>query len=190
MASESSATLVEVPRRSRRSVAVGQPLLDIAANRSMAPFPLSSWVIEPHQWRYGGVVSLLRLGLILASVSANIFGVMGIALLVEGDRATARTTFAVGVIVAATSGASVIYQVDRWTLSLQSTIHFTIMIATVLPALFLGGWFTLDSPVDYLAVIGIFLVTGLALWVVMFLVFGVVLPKRRTSRERSPANST
>lgn len=88
---------------------------------------------------------------------------MGIALLVEGDSATARTTFAVGVIVAATSGASVICQVDRWTLSLQSAIHFTIMLATALPALFLGDWLTLDRPVDYLAVLGNFQVTDLAI---------------------------
>ncbi|WP_083283520.1 DUF3021 family protein [Humibacillus sp. DSM 29435] len=73
-------------------------------------------------------MSPLRLGLILATVSSVIFGVMGIALLLEGDSSTARSTFAVGVIVAATSGTSVIYQVERWNLSAQSAIHFTIML--------------------------------------------------------------
>ena len=135
-------------------------------------------------------MSPLRLGLILAIVSSVVFGVMGTALLVQGDTSTARSTFATGVIVAATSGSSVIYQVDRWTLSLQSAIHFAIMLCTVLPALFLGGWFTLDSPMDYLAVIGIFLVTGLAIWLVLFFVFGVILPKRRASRELSTAHTT
>lgn len=130
-------------------------------------------------------MSPLRLGLILASVATVIFGVMGIALLAEGDLPTARTTFAVGVIVAATSGTSVIYQVDRWKLSLQSAIHFTIMLCTVLPALFLSGWFTLNGPLDYLTVIGIFLATGLAVWLVMFFVFGVILPRLRT-RQESP----
>lgn len=84
-----------------------------------------------------------------------------------------------GVIVAATSGAWVLYQVERWTLPAQSTMHFTIMLCTVLPALFLSGWFPLGSPMDYLAVVGIFLATGLALWLVMFLVLGVILPKHR-----------
>lgn len=147
--------------------------------------------MRPHQWRYGGAMSPLRLGLILASVSSVAFGVMGTALLVEGDTSTARSTFATGVIVAATSGSSVIYQVDRWTLSIQSSIHFAIMLCTVLPALFLSGWFTLNHPLDYLAVIGIFLVTGLAIWLVLFFVFGVILPKRRrATRERSTANTT
>ena len=131
----------------------------------------------------------LRLGLILASVSSVVFGVMGIALLLEGDSSTAQSTFAVGVIVAATSGASVIYQVQRWGLATQSAIHFTIMLCTVLPALFLSGWFPLSSPLDYLVVVGIFLVAGLALWLVMFLVFGVILPRNRTSRATARGDS-
>lgn len=76
-----------------------------------------------------------------------------------------------------------IYQVDRRTLPVQSAIHFAIMLCTVLPALFLGGWCTLHGPMDYLAVIGIFLVTGLAIWLVLFFVCEVILPKRRASRE-------
>lgn len=96
-------------------------------------------------------MSPLRRGLLLATISSVIFGVMGIALLLEGDSATARSTFAVAVIVAATSGDSVIHRVERWKLSAQSTIHFTIMLCTVLPAL----------------------------WLVMFVVFGVIPPKHR-----------
>lgn len=115
---------------------------------------------------------------------------MGIALLAEGDSTTACSTFAVGVIVAATSGASVIYQVDRWTLLRQSAAHFLIMVCTVLPALFLSGWFMLDHPLAYLAVIGIFLVTGLAIWLVMLVVFGVIVPKWRASRSVSTASNT
>ena len=120
----------------------------------------------------------------MTSVCSVIFGVMGVALLVEGDTSTARSTLAVGVIAAATSGASVIYQVDRWTLPVQSAIHFTIMLVTVLPALFLGGWFALDRPADYLAIIGIFLATGLAIWLMMFFIFGVILSRSRTGRGR------
>ncbi len=134
-------------------------------------------------------MSPLRLGLILTGVASLIFGVMGAALLVEGDFSNARSTFATGVIVAATSGSSVIYRVDRWTLLLQSAIHFAIMLCTVLPALFLSGWFALDSPTDYLSVVGLFLATGLTLWLVMFFVFGVMLPKGRTPGERSTPNT-
>lgn len=135
-------------------------------------------------------MSPLRLGITLASASSVVFAVMGIALLAEGDSTTARSTFVVGVIVAATSGASVIYQVDRWTLLRQSAAHFLIMVCTVLPALFLSGWFMLDHPLAYLAVIGIFLVTGLVIWLVMFVVFGVILPKWRASRSESTARNT
>lgn len=145
---------------------------------------------ESHQRRYRDAMSPLRLGITLAAVSSVVFAVMGIALLVEGDSTTARSTFAVGVIVAATSGASVIYQVDRWTLVRQSAAHFMIMVCTVLPALLLSGWFMLDRPQAYLAVIAIFLASGLAIWLVMFVVFGVILPNRRASRNGSRASST
>lgn len=68
-----------------------------------------------------------------------------------------------GGIVAATSGASVIYQVDRWKLFPQTVIHFAIMMYTVLFALFWNCWFTLDSPLDHLSVVGIFLSASLLL---------------------------
>lgn len=131
-------------------------------------------------------MSPLRLGLILAGVSLVIFGVMGVALRAEGDLSAARSTFAAGVIAAATSGTSVIYQVDRWKLSRQSAIHFVIMLCTVLPALFWSGWFPLDSPLEYLAVVGYFLVAGLVIWLMMFSVFGVILPRRRASQDPTP----
>ncbi|MET4004366.1 MULTISPECIES: DUF3021 domain-containing protein [Arthrobacter] len=130
-------------------------------------------------------MSTLHLGLILAGVPLVVLGVMGVALLAEGDSATARSTFAVGVIAAATGGTSVIYQVDRWKLSFQSAIHFVIMLFTVLPAMFLSGWFTLASPLAYLAVIGVFLAAGLLIWLVMFFVFGVILSKRGPNRKET-----
>ena len=92
---------------------------------------------------------------------------------------------AAGVIATTVSGTAVFYQVDRWTISIQTLIHFMVMLFTVLPAMFLSGWFRLDSPLDYLTVIGIFLATGLVIWLVMFFVFGVILPKRRARRASS-----
>lgn len=133
-------------------------------------------------------MSPLRLGIILAGVPLVIFSVMGISLLAEGDMSTARSTFAAGVIATTLGGTAVIYQIDRWKLSFQTAIHFAIMLCTVLPALLWSGWFPLEKPRDYLAVIGIFLLTGLVIWLVMFLVFGVIAPKRRSSRETSMAS--
>lgn len=126
-----------------------------------------------------------RLGLILAGVPLIIMGVIGTMLLIQGDATSARSTFAVGVIIAATGGASVIYQVERWKLRIQSLIHFAVMLCTVLPALYLGGWFTLNEPIDYFSVLGIFLVTGVVLWLVFYLIFGVIQPKMQAKRIRS-----
>jgi NADH:ubiquinone oxidoreductase subunit H len=71
--------------------------------------------------------------------------------------------------------------VSRWPLRVQSAIHFAIMVGTVLPALLLSGWFPLANPTDYLIVLGIFLLVGLILWVVFFLIFGVVVPRQRAN---------
>lgn len=130
-------------------------------------------------------MSPLRLGFILAGIPLVVMGAIGTVLIVQGDASNARSTFAVGVIIGATSGASVIYQAQRWKLLAQSLIHFAIMLCTVLPALYLGGWFTLNAPTDYLLVFGIFLVTGAALWLVFYLTFGVIQPKAQAKRIRS-----
>lgn len=74
-----------------------------------------------------------RLGLILAGVPLVIMGVIGAALLAQGDTSNGRSTLAVGVIIAATSGTSVLYQLEQWKLSFQSLIHFGIMLVTVPP---------------------------------------------------------
>ncbi|HJX78251.1 DUF3021 domain-containing protein [Glutamicibacter sp.] len=126
-----------------------------------------------------------RLGLILAGVPLLLLGAIGVMLAVQGDSLNARSTFAVGVIIAATSGASMVYQIDRWTLRLQSLIHFGIMLCTVLPALYLSGWFVLDNPLDYLSVLGIFLITGAVLWTVLYLIFGIIQPRIQAKSLRS-----
>lgn len=133
---------------------------------------------EAARRRYSSDVLLLRSALLRSCVPLVIMGVMGVALLLEGDMSNARGAFAVGVIVGAVSGASVVYSVDRWTLPVQSGVHFGIMVCTVLPALFLSGWFALDSSHAYLAVIGMFLASGVVLWLTFYVVFGVILARR------------
>lgn len=126
-----------------------------------------------------------RLGLILAGVPLLILVAIAVMLTVQGDSINARSTFAVGVIIAATSGASVVYQVDRWTLQIQSLIHFGIMLCTVLPALYLSGWFVLNGPLDYLSTFGIFLITGAVLWTFFYLIFGIIQPRIQAKRLRN-----
>ena len=122
-------------------------------------------------------MSPLRLSLVLAGIPLIVMAAIGVALFLQGDAANARSTFALGVIVAAVSGASAVYQVKAWDLKKQSVIHFGIMLITVLPAMYLSGWFALDNAMDYLQVHGIFLMVGAALWLLFYLIFGVLQPR-------------
>ena len=70
---------------------------------------------------------------------------IGVALIAQGKLDDARSTLAVGVIMATVPGASVIYRDGRWSVRKQSLPHFGIMLNTLLPAPFLSGWFPLDT---------------------------------------------
>jgi len=120
---------------------------------------------------------LLRAGIPLVIMTA-----IGVALLVQGKTADGRATLAVGVIAAAVSGASVIYGIDAWGMRKQTLVHFAIMTVTVLPALLLSGWFTLDSVWGYVGVVATFLGVGILLWAFFFVLFTKVLARRTTPR--------
>ncbi len=93
------------------------------------------------------------------------------------DSFQVRSTFIVGIIVAVVAAATVIYEIDSWSLIKQSIIHFLVMLVTVFPCLLVSGWFTLNKFVDYLLVFGIFLVTGLVMWGISYFIFGKLLSK-------------
>ncbi|WP_295842078.1 DUF3021 domain-containing protein [uncultured Microbacterium sp.] len=103
-----------------------------------------------------------------------IMGGIGSALLFQGQAENGRATLAVAVISAAVAGTSVIYQIDRWSLRRQSILHFAIMAVTVLPALFLSGWFAIDTPAGGLLVISLFLFVGFVLWSSFYLIFRAI----------------
>lgn len=115
---------------------------------------------------------------LLTAIPLVVMTAIGVALLAQGKAEDGRSTLAVGVIVAAVAGSSVVYQVERWPLRTQSAIHFAIMLVTVLPALLLSGWFPVDSARGVLAVFGIFLVVGAVIWTVMFLIARAVERRR------------
>lgn len=100
----------------------------------------------------------------------------------------ARGTLTVGVIVASVMAASVIYDVEAWTLRRQTVIHFLVMAVTVFPALCLSGWFPAQTATDILVIGGYFLVIGLVAWVLAYCVFGIVVPRlqKRGSTSASP----
>lgn len=99
---------------------------------------------------------------------------IGVLLIAQGDSSNGRSTIAVGVIAAAVAGASFVYQVERWSLAKQSAIHLAIMLATVLPALLLSGWFDLGTAHGWWGAIGAFALWGIGLWTVFFLLFRFV----------------
>jgi xanthine/uracil permease len=83
---------------------------------------------------------------LLTLIPLIIMTAIGVTLFSQGSADDGRSTIAVGVILGATMGASVIYQVEQWPLRKQSLTHLGVMAGTVLPALLLSGWFPLDTP--------------------------------------------
>ncbi|SDQ13172.1 DUF3021 domain-containing protein [Microbacterium sp. cf332] len=121
---------------------------------------------------------------LLAGILLLVMSAIGFTLFAQDKPIDGRATLAVGVIVAATSGSSVIYQIDRWRLRKQSLVHFVIMCLTVLPALLLSGWFPLQDAWGYLTVVGVFLSTGLILWLALYLIFTTLVPRRSADAGR------
>lgn len=117
--------------------------------------------------------------LLLVGIPLVIMGGIGLMLLGEGDTDNARSTFAVGVIIAAVSGASVIYQVERWRLLRQTLIHLAVMTVTVLPAILLSGWFDLSTGTGWLLALGVFALTGVALWLIFYVIFAILDRRQR-----------
>lgn len=93
------------------------------------------------------------------------------------DAFQVKSTFLVGIIATTIASASVIYEIEKWSLVKQSIIHFIIMLFTVLPCLLVSGWYKLVSILDYLTVIGQFLLVGSFLWSIAYIIFGKLLKK-------------
>lgn len=127
-------------------------------------------------------VRLALRGALLAAIPLVIMCAIGVVLFRQGQTSDGRSTIAVGVIIAATCGASVLYQVDHWSLMRQSGIHFAVMVITVLPALLLSGWFPTHTPNGLIATVLLFLSVGLVLWTSIFLVLRL---REHLTRDRS-----
>ena len=87
----------------------------------------------------------------------------------QGNAEQARGTFCAALIALFVGAATVIYQIDSWRLTKQSVVHFLLMLLTVYPTLLFSGWFEIDSLIDALHVLLIFLFVGLVLWSIFFL---------------------
>ena len=88
-----------------------------------------------------------------------------------------KSTFLLGIIVTSVAAASVIYEIENWSLLKQSLVHFVIMLVTVFPCLLVSGWFKLNNILDYIKVFGIFLFAGVVLWSIAYFIFGKIFAK-------------
>lgn len=113
---------------------------------------------------------------------------IGIALLAQGDTEAGRGTLCVGVIAAAVSGSSFIYQVERWSLLRQSLMHIGIMLVTVFPALLLTGWYDLSTAGGWWAAIGTYAAWGIGIWSVMYVITSLLEKRRRRGGDHSPGD--
>lgn len=93
------------------------------------------------------------------------------------DAFQVKSTFLVGIIVTSVAAASVIYEIESWSLLKQSGVHFAIMLVTIFPCLLVSGWFKLNNILDYIKVFGIFLFIGVILWSIAYFIFGKILDK-------------
>lgn len=125
-------------------------------------------------------MSYLRRALVRGIIPFIIMTAIALIMRSQGiDPFQVRSTFVVGLILAAVLAANVVYDVDRWSLKQKSLVHLGLMAITVLPLLFISGWFPLKRPQDYLVVIGDFLLVGLALWSVMLAITKLIERAKR-----------
>lgn len=118
---------------------------------------------------------------LLGGIPLVLMSAIGGFLLHDGQAEDGRSALAVGVIIAAVSASSVIYQVDRWSLRRQSLTHLAVMVVTVLPALLLSGWFPLDTVGGVLLVVAVFALVGMVLWLSLFLIMRFI-ERRQAAR--------
>ena len=121
---------------------------------------------------------LIKTAILRGIIPLIIMTIISIIMKYQGiDPFQVRGTFIVGIIIASVAAASVIYEIENWSLFKQSVIHFLIMLVTVLPCLYISGWYKLNSVLDYVKVFGIFLFVGIVLWTISYFIFGKILTK-------------
>jgi len=106
--------------------------------------------------------------LIRGGIPFIIMGGIALLLYFQGKYSDAKGTFVASLIAFFVGAATVIYNIDDWSIAKQSSIHFLIMLGTVYPILLLSGWFTLSSPMDAFKIFILFVAVGAVAWFVMF----------------------
>ena len=91
------------------------------------------------------------------------------------DDYSIKSAFITGLIITAVAATSVIYDVKSWSLIKQSVVHFLIMLVTIYPCLVFSGWFPTKSILDLVKIFGFFLIVGIILWTISYILFGRIL---------------
>ena len=121
---------------------------------------------------------LIKTAILRGIIPLIIMTIISIIMKYQGiDPFQVRGTFIVGIIIASVAAASVIYEIENWSLFKQLVIHFLIMLVTVLPCLYISGWYKLNNVLDYVKVFGIFLFVGIVLCSIFYFIFGKILTK-------------
>ena len=121
---------------------------------------------------------LIKTAILRGIIPLSIMTIISIIMKYQGiDPFQVRGTFIVGIIIASVAAASVIYEIENWSLFKQLVIHFLIMLVTVLPCLYISGWYKLNNVLDYVKVFGIFLFVGIVLCTILYFIFGKILTK-------------
>lgn len=111
---------------------------------------------------------LITKALLRGGIPLIIMGIIALSLYYQGRYHDAKGTFIVSLIAFFVGAATVIYNIDRWSLAKQSVVHFLIMLITIYPILLVSGWFIVTSIRDALKIFIYFVLVGVLLWLVMF----------------------
>ena len=121
---------------------------------------------------------LIKIAIIRGIIPFIIMTAISLMMKYQGvDVFQVKSTFLVGIIVTSVAAASVIYEIENWSLLKQSVVHFVIMLVTVFPCLLVSGWFKLNNILDYIKAFGIFLFAGVVLWSIAYFIFGKIFAK-------------
>jgi hypothetical protein len=110
---------------------------------------------------------LIRKSLIRGGIPFVILEIFAVALYFQEKYADSNDLFWGGFLILTLGAATVIYNIDNWSLPKQSIAHFSIMFLTVYPILLLSGWYPVTSFVDAFSVFITFLISGVVIFSVM-----------------------
>lgn len=118
--------------------------------------------------RRGLIMTLIKKSLLRGGIPFVIIEAFALALYLQGETSESKNLFFGGFVLLILGSTTVIYNIDQWSLTKQSAIHFSLMLVALFPIFLLSGWYPVTSLQDILQVFAIFLASGLVIWTIMF----------------------